>query len=282
MTTAALIAQQAEGLNRPIYLMLSGGMDSEVVAKGLIEAKVDFRVITFRYRNGLNGHEIRFVERFIKKHRLKHQFFDIDILRYIKSAEAANIMVASKAASFILLPHMALMNHIWFDLGGVPVLGNGDIYLENKNGWSYVELEYMLTWYRHAVSNGILGGIGFFQHTPEVALAMLREPKIELIGRNLDAYANRTYETSRFVKYAIYRKHWPDLEIRPKFTGNELVKQEFEDRGIELLDSDSPWIDKWVVGYDDFRSLLEPDESAFRFRAGLAPRQTAGQLKAGN
>lgn len=275
--TAKLVAIEAERLGRPIFVMLSGGLDSEVVAKAFVEASVSFECITYRFKGGLNSHETRFVDAFVRRHKLKHRYYDIDILPWLESDEAVQILNESQAASCVLLPHMKLMSHIWYDLKSLPVLGNGDVYLENEKGWNYYELEYMLTWFRHALKHNMLGAIGFFQYTPEITLSMLREPKIERLGRNSDAYANKAYDTSRFVKYNIYKKHWPDLVTRPKFSGHELVKDEFAERSKELVIDTERWIDKWLLSYDDFRSMLEPNEEAYRLSAELPPRETAGQ-----
>ena len=279
---SAVLAEEASKLNRKLIVCLSGGMDSEVVVKGCIKAGIDFEAITFRFTGGKNGHELVFVERFVKKHRIKHRYYDINPVAWIKTPEFEDLFHGSQAASLTLMPHMKLLNYIWQELNGVPVLGNGDLYLENDGGWNYVELEYMLSWYRHALRFGILGGIGFFQHTPEIVLSMLREPKIMKLGRNQDAYANKVYETSRYVKYAIYRRFWPDLEMRPKFGGAEMVADLFKARAAELLEGKERWLDKWKISYDDFRSLLEPDEAAYRQREGLPPRETAGRWIAGS
>jgi Queuosine biosynthesis protein QueC len=280
---AGLLADEAVARNRKLFVFLSGGMDSEVVVKACMKAGIEFEAITFRFANGLNSHEMRFVERFVKRTGIKHRYYDMNVLEWIKTSELEDLFHGSQAASLTLLPHMKLMNHVWFELNGLPVLGNGDMYLENCSGsWNYIELEYMLSWYRHAIRFGVLGGIGFFQYTPEVSLAMLREPRIARLGRNQDPYATKMYETSKFVKYAIYRRFWPDLEMRPKFGGHEMVADVFRDRAIELIDGKSCWTDKWKISYDDFRGMLEPDEQAYQLREGLQPRQTAGQWLAGS
>jgi len=270
VNTARLIGARAAELNRPVYVCLSGGMDSEVVVKAFLAAEVPFTTITFRFNGGLNSHELRFVNRFVARHQLKHVFFDMSILDWIKSDEAADMFHGAQAAAFSLMPHMKILSHVWFELGGLPVLGNGDIYLENGDeGWKYVELEYMLSWFRHAIRFRILGAIGFFQFTPEITLAMLRDPRIERLGRNVDSYANKIYQTSRFIKYSIYRTHWPDLAMRAKYSGQEFVKEEYEERAAELLAQRSDqFIDKFQLDYVSFRAMLEPDETAYL--AGVA------------
>lgn len=273
--TALLIGEHAKKLGRTPYVLLSGGMDSEVAVLAFIEAGVPFKAITFRFKNLLNAHEIVHVERF-KKLGFAHEYFDIDILSWYKTPEAAKLFDESQCASFTMVPHMKLMSHV-HELGGLPVLGNGDVYLEQDAGrWKYVELEYMLAWYRHAIKNRILGAIGFFQFTPEITLAMLREPKIQAIGENRDPYATKIYETSRFIKYAIYRKFWPELVNRQKYGGQERVREQFKARSLELLGSRDPYNDKVWCEYSDFRAMLEPDEAAYRLsRAARADQMEA-------
>ena len=257
--TATMLSKQAAELGRTPTVLLSGGMDSEIVVKGFIDAGLPFEIATFRFKRGRNAHELRFVEAFSRRHGLKPRYLDIDALEWIKSNEAKQLFDESQCSSCAMLPHMKLMSNIW-ERGEMPILGNGDVYLENLNGtWNYVELDYMLAWFRHAIHNGILGGIGFFQHTPEVTLAMLREPKIERLGLNLDTYATKTYKTSRFIKYDIYRKHYPDLVLRPKFGGQEMVKEEFKARSEELLvGRKMPFVEKFVLDYAKLREALEP------------------------
>lgn len=256
--TAELLASAARKLQRVPVVMLSGGMDSEVVVKSFIEANVNFETLTFRFENGLNSHELRFVNAFLSRHHIIPKFFDLDS-KWIQTNEAAVLMDQSGCSSANMLNHLKLMSHIW-NTGGMPILGNGDVYFEKKNDrWEYAELDYMLTFFRHAINNEILGGIGFFQHTPEITLSMLREPRIERLGLNKDSYATRVYDTSRFIKYCVYRKYWPDLLIRPKFGGQELIKDFVDARTNELLTNRKVHFkDKFFLEYTTFRNMLEP------------------------
>lgn len=248
-------------LNRVPFILLSGGLDSEVLVKAFLEAQVPFEAISFRYLNGLNKHEVNFIEAFKARHKFAHRYLDIDVLDWYKSDEVATLFRESQCVSVAMIPHMKLMSYVHTELNGFPVLGNGDVYLEKQDGqWQYVELEYMLAWYRHAQQNNIQGEVGFFQSSAELTLAMLREPKIERLGRNEDLYATRVYDTSRFIKYAIYRKHWPDLVMRPKFEGHELVHEQFKMRSLELLDSPA-LISKCALDYETLLAGLEPDSS---------------------
>ena len=62
--------------------MLSGGMDSEVVVKAFLEAKVPFKTSTFRIMDSdviMNPHEIKNVERFCAANNLMPSYFDISL-----------------------------------------------------------------------------------------------------------------------------------------------------------------------------------------------------------
>jgi hypothetical protein len=76
--------------------------------------------------------------------------------------------------------------------------------------------------------------MGFFQHTPELVLAQLEDPRtLRLVDGN-NSLANKLLSTSRQVKYQMYRDHWPDLQARPKFDGGEYVRDITQGQGNKL------------------------------------------------
>lgn len=260
--TAQLLKQQADSLGRDVYVLLSGGVDSEVTAKAFIEAGISFQPITFRFNHGLNEHELVYVRKFCERHGLETQYYDIDIGSWSQTIEARDLFVNSQAQYFEMVPHMKLMNVIWNELNGIPVMGNGDLFLEKSatGQWQYVEFEYILAWFRHAIRNGVLGGIGFFQHTPEMTLAALQDPQMETLGLGRDEKANRLLQDGRMAKYVMYHKHWPDLERRKKFHGGEFVQRWYAPLVASLRARRAvQYDDKWTMPYAQFRALHEPN-----------------------
>jgi hypothetical protein len=88
--------------------------------------------------------------------------------------------------------------------------------------------------------NGIQGGIAFFEHTPEIVLAALRHPRMATLASGTNKTANAVFKNSRFVKYQMYRDIWPDLDNRPKFTGNEAVEGLFGNITASFLGGTKP------------------------------------------
>lgn len=255
-TTARLIAVQAKNIGRKPVLMLSGGLDSEVMTMAFMEAGVDFSVVTYEFEAGLNSHEINYVNKFKGRHDLNHTFYKFDIKAWLKSDEAHTMFKNTMVTSAGSLPHMKLIQHIWQE-GGVPVVGNGDLYLENtSNGWQYTEMEYMLAWHRFAIDNKILCSTAFFQHTPEIVLAAVRHPVFQRLGTGLNSSANIIFKNSRYVKCEMYREIWPELEKRQKFHGAELIIK-------TVLSVDAQhhlpvsFNDKVQIPFGEFESMLQ-------------------------
>lgn len=260
VATAEKLYEQANSLGRDLYVMLSGGMDSEVTLLSFLEAKVPVKVAIFNFQQRLNYHDTATAFSLCKYLGIEPKVLELPVLDWINGPEAEKIFNESQCESMGLVAHMKLMSVIWEQWNGVPVLGNGDIYMElDGEEWKYTELEKMLSWYRHAIKNEILGGIGFFQHTPEIVLAALREPIMEQLGTGKNKLANRIFETTRYLKYQMYLRHWPQLKPRVKLGGSELVRAQFVKRSKELLMSRTvSFNDKFQVPYSVFREMLEP------------------------
>ena len=259
--TAALLGEKAKRLGRPVYLMQSGGLDSEVMINSFRQAQVPFQTISFEFTGGLNTHETAFIKRFSARHELNTVMYQLDIVEWLKTQEAREYFALSNCWEAAMLPHMKLMHHVWFELGGMPVLGGGDtVIMKYADGWRFCKYEYILAWYWFMAKHGIDGGVAFFQHTPELMLSMLCEPLIERAARGLDQTANKVLKDLRAVKYRVYHKHWPDLERRIKFGGTEMIHglvAAFEQR-VRAKRFDSVW----SIPYEDAVKALSPLPSA--------------------
>lgn len=251
---ARLVQEKAERLQRPIYLLQSGGLDCEVMLKAFIDQNIPFVPITFRL-NGFNEHELQYVKRFNDRHGLKSNFLTINPLTWIPKQQ--ELFHRTHSASAFMLCHMKLLSRIW-ELGGMPVIGAGDVLLENTpTGWLVVKHEYMLPWYWHMEQQGINGVPAFFTHTSEVVLAMLREPRMKRVAESNDVNANKLLKDARQQKYAVYLDHWPDLQRRPKFTGEEFVyKQTGALQQDWAADRDLRFTDVWTSTLQEMSTNL--------------------------
>lgn len=254
--TAEIIAAQAKEFGLIPTILLSGGLDSEVVVKAFLYAGVEFKAITFRYPNGLNKHEIRYVEEFKARHTFEHEYYDIDILKFCKTNEARELFQCSYCTFFEMVPHMHLCR-IVYERGGLPILGNGEaLLLRDEGEWKYIEYEYDLAWYRFGHAFNVPGVYGFFQHTPNITLAMLNEPRYVELAEGKNSAANVLLKNSRDIKYKVYFDHWPDLIRRQKYDGGELLRHVFKPLDVSLRNYDLSYDERFVVPVERIRSEL--------------------------
>jgi hypothetical protein len=218
------VYHQAQELGRPIYILLSGGLDSAVMVKTFKEANVPFRTATYVFANGLNSHEMQYVQQLQKSEQLDWYHLYIDAHRWFNSSEARTWFFETDAWELGTLPLMKLMQHVWCDLGGFPIFGGGDIDIVKQDGtWHYGRYESFLSRYWAAEIIGIPQFVSFFQHTPELTLSMLNEPIIKRAASGQDPLANKLLTDLKAVKFNVYYKNWPDLRRRLKFGGTELI-----------------------------------------------------------
>ena len=263
--TAIALGQSAKAIGRTPVILLSGGMDSHVVVKSFIEAGVDFHTVTNRFLRNLNEHELYYVEKLKNEHKFSHKYINLDVEKFLLSDEAALMAQESVCAYPQMLPTMQLMKQVW-DNGGMPILGNGDFYalryinptwrLHDFNApkyeWKYVEYEYILAWFRYAIKNNIVGGLGFFQHNPEIALSMGIEDHLT----NVITGTDEGKQSTRSSKYEVYKAYWPEFENRQKFHGGEKISGLCDMiRKNILLPKYSSFERKWTMNYFKYIDL---------------------------
>lgn len=261
--TAEAVAKKANSCGRKPTILLSGGLDSEVLVKSFLGAGIDFDLVTFRYLEKLNGHELVYTEKFCAAHGLKTKYLDIDIVSWVRSKEAKDFFVQNKCYHFGMVPHMKLVCQVW-EAGGYPIVGAQEVVLERINdAWCYVEYEHDMVWYRLAEARGIQGTVGFFQSRAELQLASLIDPRTVKLASGTDRAANFLLKTSREVKYNMYFDHWPDLVRRPKFHGAERVSTLFPKITKELsMFREGTYNGKITIPYAEFVQQLMPSISS--------------------
>jgi hypothetical protein len=257
--TAELLAAQAKALGREPVVMLSGGQDSEVVCKAFIDGGIPFRVSSFKHDDDELLFETEYIDRFVKRHGLKHTYLSRDWYTWMLTDEAHRMYVESDSVFTSYVFPIALYEQIWND-GGYPIGGTGDAHLDNIGGtWYFVNQESLLTtWYKYGAKHEIHGAPIFFQHTPEVLLSMLLEPEYQFIGSGSNRLANVVLKSVQEEKYRMYYRLWPDVEKRKKYYQYMMRLDMF--RSLEQTrNSLRPFRfdEKWNMPYNDFVNLLK-------------------------
>lgn len=261
------ISNYARSKNTVPVVLLSGGLDSEVVVRSFLEVGREFEVLTTRFSNNLNHHEISYVKKFCNKNKIPIEYFDLDVREWLLSEEAMEMAEDSKCINPEMLPTMKLIKEV-SKQKKIPVLGNGDLYVskeinpdwrmggsEEKYQWMYIEYEYILAWMRYCIKHQIIGSINFYQQTPEIVLSMALDPMItDLVKNNIVGK-----QSSRSTKYMIYKKYWSDIEIRPKHHGGEKIYPLCDFIRKDILNKQyKAYTSKWKMPFDNFVDMLMP------------------------
>jgi hypothetical protein len=252
-----------------LWVMLSGGIDSEVVVQSFLFAGIKFSAAITCFRNDLNRQDVRMAVKFCEMHHVPYKLLHLDIEQFFESGTALEYADRTKSVHPVLLHTMWAMDQV----DGYPILGSAECYLVKPdqeepspiitagssprgrksaaNGmgphgttaakdepvWDMFEKERIASWYRHLVAQRRPGCAGFFQYTPEVMLAFLRDPTmIELCTGKIPGEVDTMKR-----KPSIYRKYFL-LEPRTKYTGFENV--------LHLDDSLRPELERRWGAYD--------------------------------
>ena len=259
----------SENVKKPALVCFSGGIDSEVVVRSFQEANVDFEVgimnLTFRDNNSINQHDIKYALDYVKKHNIKHTIINIDFENFLRTQLLTGAKKYNVDYVGIFLHNEMIKcfpNHHC-------VLGGGDIQLQRhrfndrpKLTGLYLEEEEIsvaLIETARKIDNGI--SHRFFMQTPEIMLAWLLDPDIQHWIKYEYALVSPWTNMNFFgIKpFALYR-HWPDMDIRPKYTGLEkfydLYRNNQLDDDIRKIVDDVKEYGKTEI-IIDYKELLE-------------------------
>ena len=242
LRTARLIGEAAD---KPILLGMSGGVDSEVTARSFLEMGVPFEAVyTNVIHNGIiaNEHEVMYARSFIKKHNIKYHEVNIEFSKLVdrfKQIRATN----DPAEPYYKVNIGYLFNVMMFEPfchDYFCIRGGGDLVIKTHRSYNQSEpIKYGLYIGESPNTSSIaifemahrksVNAVNFFCYTPESWLAWLLDPDVRhwikyekaLMGPN--GWMNN-YAMKSFVLYKI----WPDIDIRPKFTGYENIPEFYE------------------------------------------------------
>jgi hypothetical protein len=213
----------------PLWVMASGGIDSEVVLQAFKFAGVEFSAAVLKFADGSNQHDVRYAIKFCELHRIAYRVLTLDLEKFLTSGEALAYAERTQCMHAMLVATMWAMDQV----DGYPILGSGECYLvrgghDASTGqleplppgtWAMHEKERIASWFRYLIASDRPGCAGFFQYLPECILAFLRDPAVAALctGQGPSDVTN-----TATLKAELYARHFL-LEPRPKYHGYEHV-----------------------------------------------------------
>lgn len=233
---AKRIAQAAKLKNKKVKIFLSGGIDSEAMARAFIAAEVEFDIVIGRYDGQMNSHDICHALSFCREQEIVPEIIDIDVFEFLDSGEYLDYAMKYSCRSPQVAVHLKLLNKAGdavFVLGGNPILpvmqdAHTQIQQASKMGISFKDVvgvpdQTQAAYFRYFEKENRLGFPFFFQSAPELVHSFL------ILDTSVKLMAEGATFLSYIDKSRIYREAGFDVSPREnKFTGFEAYRSFFD------------------------------------------------------
>lgn len=197
-----------------LYLLYSGGMDSEYVFNLYLSAGMDVTPVIIRLNPGYNAHDVKYAFDFCESKGITPLVFDIDFDDFVKSGRCLDIANAIECPSY----HVSATMHVASQLDGTVILGNDPPYLKWKGNydnpsWHLEELQIIHSILKYFKQNKVYGTPYFLSYTAEMMLSWLLEPTIADLANGLTPQYKDMNECKVFA-----------FNNNPKFTMENRIK----------------------------------------------------------
>jgi hypothetical protein len=232
ITCAKEIHSIAEKLNLKVTLCLSGGVDSEAMARAFWAAKIPFVVTILKFTNDLNYFDIKNAIKFCEESNIEYKMYEIDILKFFENKKYLAYGKKYRCQSPQLATHLHLLDKL--PKNALPVIAGQplEVHFQDESFW------FMLTGDLHAVYNRYFkiskkyGVPSFFMYSPEFIQSMLLTPTIKTFSRE---NFNRILHKKPIVKYSYFTKVNTMIDAgfhvtarEAKYTGFEEVRNHYD------------------------------------------------------
>jgi len=222
----------AQATNKDIWVCMSGGVDSEIVARTLKNANIPFRVLICRFLDDLNSHDISFAIEHCKFYGIDYKIFDFDIIEFLREGYKTHMnqnLVSNNVFRYLTIELLQQIE----DMNGYAIVGGKSAGLELQQK-RLVEVDpnndpvcdtydigslAPLEWCR---KNNLNHSVFFYQTTSEIHAAYLKDPVNQLLINN--PYMSRSGWMGPPAKTMMVRSLFPELKPRPKHNGFESIK----------------------------------------------------------
>lgn len=246
--------KMANAATKPIYVAMSGGIDSELVARTMLQEKIPFTPLILKYDNDVNKMDIAYAFEFCKQHNLTPEVPTLDIVAFFQESVNTPYILANCAH----IMHMHIMRYV-AKLGGMAVIGVGEQRYEKSDGKVFIPVPIERIAVTHFMQAEQVEGVSaFYCYTPELMLSILLEAKAHGF-QNMDKYAHN-------IKDALYHKFWPDLTRRPKYSGFEYVEEERQEAQRKLMRKYGSKTAKYAIPLFELEHQLSGGMNAFSIK----------------
>ena len=222
-TTCLEISEQVyQSRQGKLYLMYSGGVDSEYVLNLFLSLGIEIIPVIIKLKPHYNEHDVKYAFDFCQSKNLKPIIIDLDFDNFVKSGQIVDIAREFKIGAYQLPTTFSCLNQ----LDGSVVMGShGPPHMtldQKSNIWMVDEIEPLHTVLNYFEKNNIHGCPFFLVHTAEQYLSFLQHPIMQNLAEH--KYPGKLGNNS--TKWLVYNDvSGFNLTPRQKYTGYENIEK---------------------------------------------------------
>lgn len=212
----------ANSTNKPLYVLMSGGIDSEQVARIFLELKMDFKVLTMKHKNGTNTHDIKYAIDFCQKYDIEQTLVELDTEHFFSEEIERYIEQGYRSTNIYHYLQLFLIDELE-KLGGFGVGGAGEqVYYTVGNKINLRINPHYTLGMDYCKNNNYQHNFWLNLSTPEIYAAYLNIDLIDFLLKEPEYFISHHYAS--IEKIMVYHAEWPDMQKRNKYTGFEYIE----------------------------------------------------------
>jgi hypothetical protein len=209
-----------DSFSEPFDVLLSGGIDSEVIVRTFKDLGITHNTFIFRYEDNLNIRDINSSIQICETLNIPYKIIDFNLSKFYEH-DAKDIFEKT------LVPHSPSLSKIkWLDyLDNIPVFGEGSPYWKRdllsdytkKSNWSLylTERQLFMSLTSHHHNREIIGE--WYLYTPYITMSYHQN---DLIKDLLDD-KNVGKKSTLSSRISLHQQIWPDIKNKSKLIGYE-------------------------------------------------------------
>jgi hypothetical protein len=218
---SVLAAEEIYSLKQgQLYIMYSGGLDSEYALSVFLELSMDVTPVIIRMGN-YNAHDIKYAIEFCQSKNIVPKIIDLNFDKFVSSGRMLDIAVKSKC----MLYHRPATAYAASMLDGTVLLGESEPYIRldtDTNSWNLEIDEHDFSIERYLIDARIPCIPHFNRYRPGMMSAYMLDPRMRELAENKHPGKLGSHSSKAFM----YNRHSPfTLLPRHKYTGYEVIEQ---------------------------------------------------------
>ena len=211
--------------DKPLYVFMSGGIDSELVAHILLQNGIKFKALVLKHKNNTNGHDTIYADMFCEKNNIEQVVVDFDIKEFDYHIEKY-INQGYRSTNIYHYLQLILLQKVE-SLGGFGIGGAGEQIYYTIDDVVHIKINpsYVLgvDWCKR---NNIWHQFWFYNSNPELFASYLQLDLIKFLLNDPSYFKNHHYAS--IEKMILIHKEWPEIERRNKYNGFENFEKNYK------------------------------------------------------